>query len=405
MIRKTSIVALGLVTVLALSACGTDPSAGEIVEAMTEAMGAVDTYRYEAGLTFMATGVEAGEPVDMSLTMDLSGALDLTNRQMQTDITMEAAISGEDPDIQELGMEMYLVDDVMYMHTQLPEMGNLSMWLKSEIPEGQWEQLNQVESQVQLLEAAQVTVAGSEKVDSVDCYLLQIVPDMAQLWETLMAQGQAAGGAWPEMPIEDDLLDITSFSVRQWIAKDTYYLMKAEIDVTMSMSAETAGLSDEEGDIEFEFTVALLAHDYNRPVSIELPAEAEDAMDMSTFDGFLGEGEAEAQGTELANTQAAVTSMMVDNELWQLTNPVSVPTDDMTAFPDTSTVASGDKALDLDGNPFASGDKDGFILFGHDMVADDDQSSTVNYVAVSTTTYRYTVDASGIVTQHLTPPR
>ncbi len=404
MIRKTGFVALGLVVVLALSACGVDPSAEEIVEAMTEAMGTVDTYQYEAGLTFIATGEEAGEPMDMSITMDLSGALDLASRQMWADITAETSIPGEGMDIGEIGMEMYLVDDVMYMHMQLPEMGGLSMWLKSEVPEGYWQDMNQIEPQMELLEAAQVTVAGSEKVGAVDCYLLELTPDMAQLWETVMSQGQAAGGAWPGIPVGDVLPDISSFSVKQWVAKDTYYLMKAEIDMTMSMPAETAGLSGEEGDVEFEITVTLMAHDYNRPVSIELPAEAEDAIDMDAFGGFLGEGEAEVLETELTNVQAAVTSMMVDNQLWQLPDPVTVPTDDMTVFPDTSTVSSGDKALDLDGNAFASGDKDGFILFDHDMVADDDQSSTVNYVVVSTTTYWYTVDAYGTVTQHLTPP-
>ncbi len=403
MIRKTSIVALGLVTVLALGACGVDPSAEEIVEAMTEAMGTVDTYQYEAGLAFTATGEEAGEPIDMSMTMDLSGALDLASQQMRAEITMEASISGEDPDIQAIGMEMYLVDDVMYLHTQLPEMGSLSMWLKSEIPEGDWEELEQVGPQIELLEAAQVTVAGSEKVGAVDCYLLQIVPDLAQLWETLMAQGQAAGGAWPEIPVEAGLPDISSFAVRQWVAKDTYYLMKAEIDVTMSMPAETAGLSEEEGDVEFEITATLMAHDYNRPVSIELPAEAEDAIDMDAFGGFLGEGEADAQETELANIQAAVTSMMVDNELWQLPNPVTVPTDDMEFFPDTSTIASGDKSVDVNGNAFDEGDLDGFVLWGHDNVADNDWWPTVDYLVDPITEYWYTADENGTVTQHLTP--
>ena len=139
MIRKTSII-LGLVAVLALGACAGDPTTEEIVEAMTEAMGAVDSYQYEGSLTFKGSGEETGEPIGVSMTMDMSGSLDLESRQMQTDFTMEASISGEDPETQEIGMAMYLMDDVMYMHAQIPEMGGLSMWLKSDVPEGSWKE-------------------------------------------------------------------------------------------------------------------------------------------------------------------------------------------------------------------------------------------------------------------------
>lgn len=286
MIRKTSIL-LGLVAILALNACGGEPAAMEIVEAMTEAMGAVDTYQYEVNLDFNATGEEASEPIETSMTMDLSGASDLASRMMQADITMEASRSGEDPDISEVGMEMYLVDDVMYIHARLPEMGGLSMWLKTEIPEEYWGQMNQVESQMELAAAAEVTLTGSEKVGSVDCYVLELVPDMDQLWETMMAQGHAAGDVWPEMPFEGELPDISSFSVRQWVAKDTYYLMKAEITMAMSAPLGTAGVSGTESDVDVEMSVSITMHDYNVPVSIELPEEAEDAIDMDAFGGFL----------------------------------------------------------------------------------------------------------------------
>ena len=63
---------------------------------------------------------------------------------------------------------------------------------------------------------------------------------------------------------------------------------------------------------------------------------------------FLGRGETEAQKTEYANIQSAVLSMMTDNHLATLPNPVELDTNrtqDMNAFPDTTAAAS--KGYDL----------------------------------------------------------
>jgi len=125
---------------------------------------------------------------------------------------------------------------------------------------------------------------------------------------------------------------------------------------------------------------------------------------------FIGAGEEEAKDTELASIQAAVQAMMVDNELSELDNPVLLSVNTMGAFPDTS-VCAVDKATDVLGVAYVDGvdplgDKDGYILYGHDRIAGDDQPPTalagalVNYVATATTAYYYDVDAAGTVTQY-----
>ena len=119
---------------------------------------------------------------------------------------------------------------------------------------------------------------------------------------------------------------------------------------------------------------------------------------------FIGRGEEEAQETELSNIQAAVTAMMVDNELADLDNPVSSKTNAMTAFPDTTAAAS--KGTDPNGNTYDGNDKNGFILFEHDIIGGDSSTTlgNVNYVASNTTAYWYTVNSQGTVTQDLTAP-
>ncbi len=110
--------------------------------------------------------------------------------------------------------------------------------------------------------------------------------------------------------------------------------------------------------------------------------------------------ETEAVATELSNIQSAVISMMVDNNLPRLPNPVVTRTNDMGAFPDASSLCGSiDKFSDPNGNAYQAGDKDGYLLYGHDITADNSTTPTVNYVTRRYTKGTYAVDASGTVTQ------
>ena len=116
---------------------------------------------------------------------------------------------------------------------------------------------------------------------------------------------------------------------------------------------------------------------------------------------FIGRGESEAADTEFSNIQTAVVSMMVDNQISTLPHPVIVATDNMSEFPDliSACMTLNEKVTDPTGTAYQANDKDGFILYGHDLDANDSDNVTVNYVAMEKTTKTYTVDASGTVTQ------
>jgi len=123
---------------------------------------------------------------------------------------------------------------------------------------------------------------------------------------------------------------------------------------------------------------------------------------------FIGRGEQEAKETEFANIQSAVHSMMVDNELATLPSPVGTPkTNDMGAFPDTSATAddpTGAKDYDVKGDPYVAADQNGYYLFQHDRIAEGSTANLTNYVATQFTSYWYTVDGQGTVTQYDTAP-
>ena len=128
---------------------------------------------------------------------------------------------------------------------------------------------------------------------------------------------------------------------------------------------------------------------------------------------FIGAGTEEAKDTEFANIQAAVHSMMVDNEIQTLPVPIAIGarTKDMSAFPDATSVAgSANKLTDIKGYTYVAPptDKNGYILFQHDMTADPDpdtdNTTLTNYVATQTTSYWYWVDSMGTVHQEPDAP-
>ncbi|MBA7565594.1 hypothetical protein ES708_07279 [subsurface metagenome] len=127
---------------------------------------------------------------------------------------------------------------------------------------------------------------------------------------------------------------------------------------------------------------------------------------------FIGAGEQEAIDTEFANVQAAVSAMMVDNELPTLpspvdgtatANPANLATNDMGAFPDTSVIGADFKKYDVTGELYtADSDQEGYYLYQHDRIADTyPDVDLVNYVAQRYTKYFYTVDVNGTITQYI----
>ena len=281
--KKILTMSLALVMVLSLTACDEEteeevelPSVQEIVDGVIESLDEIRTYKLDMDATTDMAGDVMGEALEVNIVTDFDGTVDLENRQMRMDVTMNTEVLGEDEITR--GVEMYLIGAMAYMLTEAPEMP--PAWVKSEIPEVLWKQMSQVESQIELLEAAQVDLIGSEKVGGIDCWVLQVTLDMDQLWQFFMQQ---TGATWVEMPdVAEEFLQemFRSFSVKQWIAKDTYFLTKAETDMAVELTPEAMGAMGEEGEMTIDLNMSWLVYDYNQPVSIVLPPGAEDAIEV-----------------------------------------------------------------------------------------------------------------------------
>jgi len=118
------------------------------------------------------------------------------------------------------------------------------------------------------------------------------------------------------------------------------------------------------------------------------------------------EGEEADRRTEFRAVISAVKRMMVDNTLSEIPNPMSfdggAASSNMTAFPDSTSQWTGTprgKTEDPDGVDYEDGDRAGYLLYGHDMIADSSTTDLVDYILVLITKYYYTCEADGTVRQ------
>lgn len=115
------------------------------------------------------------------------------------------------------------------------------------------------------------------------------------------------------------------------------------------------------------------------------------------------EGEEKVRRTEYHDVSSAVAAMMADNGLSVIPNAKGYTggtgINDMAAFPDETSAVTVDKVKDPDGAAYRAGDKDGFILYTHDITADNAKTGLVNYIATQKTHYYYTCQSDGTVRQ------
>lgn len=280
MLKKVVGVSLLLTLVLSITACNGDklPSAEEIVTAILDSQQNIETYQLDMDMEMDITVEAEGETIEIYAGIDGSGSMDVKNTVMQMVMNINMAM----PDEGEIEMTetVYLIDNMMYIGVDMPAFMGGSTWMKARMPEYMPEEMNQVLSLTALIKTAEITVLGSEIVNGVDCYVVEVVPDADQVWELVMQQSDVAGETLPDIADEviRDMFD--SFSVKYYVAKNTYFLMRSAIDMTIELTPDDLGFPGEEGSMTMNITMDLLAYDYNLPVSIELPPEAEDAEEV-----------------------------------------------------------------------------------------------------------------------------
>jgi hypothetical protein len=233
----------------------------------------IDTVKFNVNTTTAMEMVGGAQPGEASMVGDGSGAIDSTNREMQMIMNMNIDVPGEGT--QTMPMESYLVDGWMHIKVSTQETG--AQWMKMKLPEDMWDSQSQLDQQIELLQTAdEVNLLGSENVNGIDCYVVEVAPSMEAI-NQLLSEFQM-----PDMEgidnMEINLANlIKAMSFKQWIAEDGYLIMKSATHVQMEIYPGDVGATAEEFQkIAVNQDTEMTFYDYNEPVSIELPAGALD---------------------------------------------------------------------------------------------------------------------------------
>ncbi|MCL0065633.1 hypothetical protein M1N79_01940, partial [Dehalococcoidia bacterium] len=247
-------------------------TAEELVQEVIRAQHGMKTFRMEMVLTTTIVMELDGEVVTDTMDMETTGAFDLIKGQSKT--LARTSMPMDDGTVVESEAEAYLLDGVVYTKAITP--GVPPMWIKMEMPVGALP--TPAEQMILLLEASEVEILGIEKINGISCYAIKVIPDMKVFSEVMMQQmgamfgpllppeGEAPGVCPPgevcppgfEGMFDEDAFDIT---IRQWICRDTFFVVKENMEMTMTfegMTSEAIGIT--------------WYYDHNEPVVIELPA-------------------------------------------------------------------------------------------------------------------------------------
>jgi len=285
MMRKILSLVLVLILSFAFVGCGggaetlTPEQIDRLVANVTSALENTETYQFDMdmGMTMDVTGgIQAGK-----ITMDATGdgAISLVDQRMKMmlTMTMDMPYMGE----QTIEQESYFVEGWMFIRQSMAgiDLG----WMKMEVPEGMWETQNQLDQQIKFLTGGNLSMVrylSSEKVAGVDCYVVEVTPDMVDL-ANYLSQQQGMEGLTPA-DLTKLIVAIKQFSVKQWLAKDSCLCMKSSIHIYMEMTPELLDMTEGEfKKIAMDIDIEMTFRDYNKPVSIVLPPEALDAEEIT----------------------------------------------------------------------------------------------------------------------------
>ena len=244
----------------------------------------INTYRFDLDLDMITEVIGGFDAGKMTILTKSYGASNMASNQMQINMEMSISLEGfEDQNgSQDLTYDMYIYPDWTYMRMEVPGMGE--QWMKTPTTEDIEASFNtnMVDQQLGPLESAvEIELLRYEEVDGAECYVLSIVPDMEEFMQWVaQEQGSTQDVDWEEMATVTDVFKKLNYVC--YVTKDTSMLKRIIIEMEMEFTPEQAGASASDfNTMIMIMNMDMKMYDYNEPFSIDLPDEAQDAVEVS----------------------------------------------------------------------------------------------------------------------------
>ncbi len=244
----------------------------QILMEVADANSNITTCKYDVNISETVKVTGGNDPGTMIMEISGDAEVNMVNKAMQMLMTMSINIPGLGE--QEMEIDTYMIGEWIY--TKQNTSGTGDEWTKMAWTAKVWDAQNQIAKQMEMLSSGEIECTGSKVIDGVDCYEFDIVPDGETLAEYMLDLDMPGMG---EIQNLEEVLSSSSMQVTQWIAKDTYLIKKGESHMKMVFSyKDVIGATEEDFEkMALDVVTETITYDYNVPVSIELPAEAESA--------------------------------------------------------------------------------------------------------------------------------
>ncbi len=249
-------------------------AANDIITASLAANEKASTVKMAVDMEIGIETIGGDAPGKMALKITGTGASNLTEKKMQASLSMNMDI----PQMGKvtIGAETYIIDGWTYTKIDSPMMG--AQWSKKKLTDEEWKDQNDVN---ELMGSAKSSkLVGTEVVNGIACDVVEIVPDDAVIekWLKTQVDAQTTG---TDISSVDLSKKYTKFVVTDYIAKDSRRIVKESIDISFELtSADLPNSTSKFDKMVYSFTGASTYSDFDKPVTITLPAEAANASEM-----------------------------------------------------------------------------------------------------------------------------
>jgi len=207
-----------------------------------------------------------------------TSSINLMDKQMYMDMNMEMEMPEQGK--QNMSGEIYATSGWLYMKSRVPGKGD--QWTKMALTDELWAQQSQLTSLTDFLNTpTALEMVGKEMIGGTECYILNITPDLNSLTNWMAGQMQS-GSANVNPGTENNAQMFEKLTVKQWIDVNNYLPARQEIRIKYDPASITPGpTAAGDSQMAMDIVASLNYYDFGKTVTIQLPAEALNAQELS----------------------------------------------------------------------------------------------------------------------------
>jgi hypothetical protein len=255
----------------------TSSTAEKIAAKSITAIAKLQSFKFGMDFAMSSDFPIGGQTSTMTIQQTATGLVDILNKEVAMNAIMGLEIPSQAQ--QNVSAEIYIENGWIYTGTAMT--GVTEQWSKMDLTDEMWAAQSQISSLTGFLDnPISLDLVGSENVNGTDCYVLSIYPEANALSNWMQGQMRLE-----QANVNLNSLDLSqilqNFTVKDWIAKDSYLPVKQQIGVNLDTSSIQTTSSADNTQMNINMNATLTYSDYDQPASIQLPPGAVNATALT----------------------------------------------------------------------------------------------------------------------------